>query len=206
MGLVAARSSPLFGQFRHQCYYLRNGFVLKFMSHRTRPHYLDKYSTQTLRQGLAEYYAVNPKITDPRELPPEFAKILLAHDVSHVVLACDTTMYDEIKLLPLGFWTSDFKFSDYLRTRRDPTIKPAIQIMYDDLIKQHGIVWLYGSILVVLPRMLPELIAIWLKTRDNSLWDGKAERTYYPFLDYQPLFDLPLVEIRQRFDLLPLLK
>jgi len=168
------------------------------MTRRALPRYTDKNSTQTLRQGIEEYYAVNPNVTDPRELPPEFATILLAHDVSHVVLGCDTDMYNEIKLLPLGFWTSDFKFSDYLRTNRDPTIKPAIDIMYDDLVKEHGVLWLYASILVVLPRLLPELVVMWFKTR--------GDRKYYPFLDYEPLFDLSLLEIRQEFDLLSFIK
>jgi len=168
------------------------------MSKRPRPHYMDKNSTQTLRQGLEEYYVMNPNITDPRELPAEFARILLAHDVSHVVLGCDTDMYDEIKLLPLGFWTSDFKFSNYLRTNRDPAIKPAIDIMYDDLLKEHGVLWLYASILVVLPRLLPEVVVMWFKTRGS--------RKYYPFLDYDPLLDTSLLEIRQEFDLLPFIK
>lgn len=60
------------------------------MSQCPRPRYTDTNSTQTLQQGLDEYYAVNPHVTDPRKLPPEFAKILLAHDVSHVVYGCDT--------------------------------------------------------------------------------------------------------------------
>ena len=165
------------------------------MNKRSRPKYISKHSTQTLQQGLEEYYQVNPSITDPRELSPEFARILLAHDVAHVVLGCDTDMYDEIKLLPLSFWTSDFKFDDYIRTRKDPKIKPAIDIMYHDLIKQHGIWWLYSSILFVLPRLLPEVIMIWFKTRGS--------RKYYPFLDYQSLLDRPLLEIRHDFDLLP---
>lgn len=164
------------------------------MTRHTRPKYTNKNSTQTLRQGLEEYYAVNPNVTDPRELPPAFAKILLAHDVSHIILGCDTDMYDEIKLLPLGFWTSDFKFSDYLRVNRDPIIKPAIRIMYDDLVKQHGVLWLYASIFVVLPKLLPEVVGIWFKTRGN--------RKYYPFLDYEPLLDHSLWDIRQEFDLL----
>ncbi|NER20497.1 MAG: hypothetical protein F6J96_07210 [Symploca sp. SIO1C2] len=165
------------------------------MNQRSHPHYTDKNSTQTLRQGLEEYYAVNPNITDPRKLSPEFAKILLAHDISHVVLGCETNMYDEIKLLPLGFWTSDFKFKDYISTRRDPVIRPAIDIMYDDLVKQHGLLWLYSSILFVLPRLLPEIVVIWLKTR--------SQRKYYPFLNYESLLDCSLWEIRQEFDLLP---
>ena len=160
--------------------------------------YINKHSTQTLRQGLEEYYEVNSSITDPQELPPEFAKILLAHDVSHVILGCDTHMYDEIKLLPLSFWTSDFKFGDYIRTRKDPKIKPAIDIMYNDLIEQHGVLWLYSSILSVFPRLLPEVITMWLKTR--------GARKYYPFLNYQSLLDRSLLEIRQEFNLLPLMK
>ena len=168
------------------------------MSKPSCPEYTNKHTTQTLQQGLEEYYEMNPGITDPKELPPEFAKVLLAHDVSHVILGCDTHMYDEIKLLPLSFWTSDFKFGDYIRTRKDPKIKPAIDIMYSDLIKQHGVLWLYSSILFVLPRLLPEVITIWLKTR--------SKRKYYSFFNYESLLDRSLLEIRQEFDLLPLIK
>lgn len=168
------------------------------MSKRSRPQYTSRLSTQTLQQGLEEYYEINSNITDPRKLPPEFSQILLAHDISHVVLGCDTDMYDEIKLLPLSFWTSDFKFGDYMNTRKDPKIKPAIDIMYDDLIKQHGLLWLYSSILFVLPRLLPEVLTIWLKTR--------GERKYYPFLNYKSMLNLSLRSIRQEFDLLPFIK
>ena len=168
------------------------------MSKKYCPKYTNKHSIQTLRQGLEEYYEMNPGITDPKELSLEFARILLAHDVSHVILGCDTDMYDEIKLLPLSFWTSDFKFGDYIRTRKDPKIKPAIDIMYNDLIKQHGVLWLYSSILFVLPRLLPEVIIIWLKTR--------GARKYYPFFNYEPLLDRSVLEIRQEFNLLPFIK
>jgi hypothetical protein len=168
------------------------------MKQRSRPEYTDKHSTQTLQQGLEEYYKINPSITDPRKLLPEFAQILLAHDVSHVVLGCDTDMYDEIKLLPLSFCTSDFKFGDYIRTRKDPKIRPAIDIMYDDLIRQHGLLWLYSSILFVFPRLLPEVLTIWFKTR--------GRRKYYPFLNYEFLLDCSLSEIRREFDLLPFIK
>ncbi|MEM8778582.1 MAG: hypothetical protein AAGF26_06865 [Cyanobacteria bacterium P01_G01_bin.49] len=168
------------------------------MSHHYHPQYCNKHSTQTLQQGLEEYYELNPSITNPKQLPPEFAKILLAHDISHVVLGCDTHMYDEIKILPLSFWTSDFKFNDYIYTRKDPKIRPAIDIMYDDLIRQHGVLWLYSSILFVLPRLLPEIITIWLKTRGT--------RKYYPFFDYEFLLNRSLLEIRQEFDLLAFIK
>ena len=156
--------------------------------------YLKRNSTQTLQSGLAEYYAVNSDITDPRELSADFAKILMAHDATHVILGLDTNMYDELKLLPLSFWTSDFKFKDYINVRRDPKIKPAIEIMYRDLIEQHGI-WLYISILLVLPRLIPDIARIWFQTR--------GERNFYPFFDYEFLLNRSLLEIRQEYNLLP---
>ncbi len=165
------------------------------MNKRFHPQYTNKNSSQTLQQGLEEYYQFNPDITDPRELSPEFARILIAHDVSHVILGCDTHMYDEIKLLPLSFWTSDYKFADYIRTRQDSRIRPAIDIMYNDLIKQHGKLWLYSSILFVLPRVLPEVVFIWWKTR--------GQRKYYPFLKYESLLERSLIDLRQEYDLLP---
>ncbi|GET36959.1 hypothetical protein [Microseira wollei] len=164
------------------------------MSDRLRPRYTDKNSTQTLREGLEEYYAVNSDFTHPSTQPPDFAKILLAHDASHVIYGCDTDMYDELKILPLTFWTSDFKFRDYLRERKNP----AVDVMYEDLIKHHGVLWLYSSILIVIPQLLPELISIWFKTR-------KRQR-YVPFLNFEPLLDRSLLEIRTEFEILPFIK
>jgi hypothetical protein len=79
-----------------------------------RPCYADKNSTQTLREGLEEYYALNPHVTPPSTQPSEFAKILLAHDVGHVIYGCDTGMYDELRILPLFWWTSESTMRVYL--------------------------------------------------------------------------------------------
>lgn len=159
-----------------------------------RPSYTNKNSTQTLREGLEEYYAINRDFTHPSKMPPDFAKILFAHDVSHVIFGCDTGMYDELKLLPLSWWASTNSFQDYLHQRKNP----AVDVMYDDLVKKHGILWLYSSILIVLPRLLPELANIWFKTR--------GKRQYVPFFDFEPLLDRSLLDIRQEFDLLELIR
>ena len=164
------------------------------MSDRPRPRYTDKNSTQTLREGLQEYYAVNADFTHPSTQPPDFAKILFAHDASHVIYGCDTDMYDELKILPLTFWTSDFKFRDYLRERQNP----AVDVMYDDLIKRHGVLWLYSSILIVIPQVLPELISIWFKTRQRQ--------RYVPFLNFEPLLERSLLDIRTEFEILAFIK
>jgi hypothetical protein len=179
------------------------------MNQRHRPRYTDKNSTQTLREGLEEYYAVNAdftkleettpskggvSLTHPSTLAPDFAKIMFAHDASHVIYGCDTDMYDEIKILPLTFSTSDFKFRDYLRESKNP----AVDVMYDDLIKRHGVLWLYSSILVVLPQLLPELILMWIKNRQRQ--------HFVPFLNFEPLLERSLLDIRQEYNLLPFIK
>jgi hypothetical protein len=153
-------------------------------------HYLDKTSTQTLREGLAEYYAHNPHVTPPETQPSEFAKILLAHDIVHVIYGLDTGMYDELKLLPLSWWTSECTFRTYLKMKDSP----AVDVMYADMIEEKGVLWLYGTVLKVLPALIPALIPIWFKTR-------KLQKRL-PFLEFAPLLDRSLLDIRQEFDLL----
>lgn len=164
------------------------------MNKRPRPHYTDKNSIQTLSEGLEEYYAVNSDLTHPSTQPKDFAKILFAHDASHVIYGCDTDMYDELKILPLTFWTSNFKFRDFLRENKNP----AVDVMYADLVERRGVVWLYSSILLELPRLLPELVLMWIKTRNRQ--------RFVPYLDFEPMLNRSLLEIRQEFDLLPYIK
>ena len=159
-----------------------------------RPRYTRKDSTQTLREGLDEYYALNPHLTLPATQPPEFAKILEAHDVGHVIYGCDTGMYDELKILPLFWWTSECTFQQFRQMRN----APAVDVMYDDMIREKGVLWLYGEILRVMPPLIPELVMIWFKTRDRQ--------KRLPFLDFQPLLDRSLQSIRQEYDLLPLIR
>lgn len=159
-----------------------------------RPCYADKASTQTLREGLEEYYALNPHLTPPDTQPPEFAKILLAHDVGHVIYGCDTGMHDELKILPLFWWTSECTFQQFRNMRNTS----AVDAMYDDMIRDRGVLWLYGEVLRMLPPLIPELIAIWFKTRNRQ--------KRLPFLEFYPLLDRSLLNIRHEFDLLPLFK
>jgi hypothetical protein len=159
----------------------------------SRPQYAAKNSTQTLREGLEEYYMLNPHLTSPDTQPPEFAKILRAHDAGHVIYGCDTGMYDELKILPLFWWTSECTFQQFRKMRNTP----AVDVMYDDMIREKGVLWLYGEVFKVLPRLIPKLISLWARTRDRT------QRV--PFLEYEPLLDRPLLDIRQEFELLPLI-
>jgi hypothetical protein len=156
------------------------------------PRYLDKHSTQTLREALAEYYALNPHLTPPDRQPLEFGGILAAHDVGHAIYGCDTGIYDELKLLPLFWWTSECTFGTYLKMKNSP----AVDVMYDDLVRDKGTVWLFSSIAKVLPLLIPKLIPIWFKNRQRH--------KRLPFLEFEPLLDRTLLDIRQEYDLLEL--
>ena len=161
---------------------------------KNRPNYTDKYSTQTVQEGLEEYYKINSDLTNPNTQPDDFGKILLAHDVGHVIYGCDTDMYDELKLLPLSWWTSECTFKEYLKMRKNP----AVDVMYEDFIKRHGVIWLYFSIISVLPRLLPELVSIWFKTRNR--------KNRVPFLEFESLLNRSLLDIRQELGILDLIE
>jgi hypothetical protein len=103
-------------------------------------------------------------------------------------------MYDELKILPLFWWTSECTFQRFREMRNTP----AVDVMYEDMIREKGILWLYGAIIRVLPLLIPELISIWFKTRDRS--------KLLPFLEFHHLLDRSLLDIRQEFDLLMFIK
>jgi hypothetical protein len=160
------------------------------MDNQNRPDYMSSNSIQTLREGLVEYYALNPNVTPPETQPAEFGKILHAHDVGHVIYGCDTGMFDELKILPLFWWTSECTFGTYLKMKDSP----AVDVMYADTIGEKGVLWLYGAVLRVLPTLIPTLIPIWFRTRKRQ--------KLLPFLEFEPLLDRSLLDIRQEFDLL----
>jgi len=149
---------------------------------------------QTLREGLEEYYALNPQITPPDSQPADFSEILRAHDVGHVIFGCDTGMYDELKILPLFWWTTECTFGTYLEMKDSP----AVDVMYADMIREKGKPWLFLAVLKVLPGLLPELVSIWSRTRK---WSKRL-----PFLEYEQLLDRQLSSIRAEYNILQFMK
>ena len=66
----------------------------------TRCQYQEAESSQTLREGLAEYYAANPDLFDPEALAKDerlgdLGRFFAAHDACHVLFGLDTSLGDE---------------------------------------------------------------------------------------------------------------
>jgi hypothetical protein len=52
-------------------------------------------STQTLTEGVAEYYRLNPGLVTGRGTSIEAQEFFRCHDAAHVVFGCGTTLSDE---------------------------------------------------------------------------------------------------------------
>lgn len=54
------------------------------------------HTTQTLSEGLAEYFAANPMLKREADLlSPQARQFFRSHDAVHVVYGCGTSMSDE---------------------------------------------------------------------------------------------------------------
>lgn len=53
-------------------------------------------STQTLTEGIAEYYDRNTHLSKLRGMSPEAQDFFRSHDVAHVVFGCNTTLPHEM--------------------------------------------------------------------------------------------------------------
>jgi hypothetical protein len=54
-----------------------------------------QHSPQTLAEGIAEYYQLNPSLAKGRGTSREAQEFFRCHDAAHVVFGCGTTLSDE---------------------------------------------------------------------------------------------------------------
>ena len=73
-------------------------------------------SALTLREGLAEYYRVNPGLSEPSKITdPKSASYFHCHDCTHVVFGTHTGPLDEAANDMLTLFGVEIRFRDYLR-------------------------------------------------------------------------------------------
>lgn len=71
-------------------------------------------STMTLREGLAEYYRVNPGLSDPKNIrDPKSARYFRCHDTTHVIFGTSTTDLHEGVNDMWTFFAVDIRYVDY---------------------------------------------------------------------------------------------
>ncbi len=139
-------------------------------------------TTLTLAQGLAEYYASCDGLVSGRGLSPRAREFFRCHDAAHVVFGCSTDLLDEAAVKIWSF----FGTTGGLGLLRDYRL-PEAQEIYETLeVGEIARVALRSIVLV--PRVLA---ACW---RMSERW---------PWAEFEPYLDEPLVEIRRDFAILP---
>jgi ubiquinone biosynthesis protein Coq4 len=136
-------------------------------------------STQTLAQGLQEYFAANPSLKRQDSLlTAEARQFFLSHDIVHVLYGCGTTMPDEavVKLSSL------FGTTGGLQVLRGYTNYETLDI-YTKLP-------LWQTVLALL--MAPYLIA-------RTIWRCARQTERWPWVDNQQYMEAPLAEVRSKF-------
>ena len=144
-----------------------------------RHHFEFALSTQTLAQGLAEYFEANTSLKRQEALlSPEARQFFRSHDTVHVLYGCGTSMPDEavVKLASL------FGTTGGTQVLRGYTNFETLDI-YTKLP--------LGSTLLALASA-PYLIA-------RTLWRCSRQKRRWPWVENEHYLDTPLVELRSTF-------
>lgn len=135
-------------------------------------------STQTLEEGLAEYFAANPALKRGGSLSPEAQEFFRCHDAVHVLYGCGTSMPDEaiVKLASL------FGTTGGLSALRGYLLHESLDI-YRRLPLASTVVALLSA---------PYLIS-------RTIWRCVRQRSAWPWAQHEPYMNTPLHELRARF-------
>jgi hypothetical protein len=136
-------------------------------------------STQTLAEGLAEYFAAHPELKREDQLSSAQARrFFRSHDIVHVLYGCGTSMPDEaiVKLASLFGTTGGL---DVLRGYTHHETLPIYRRLP------------VGSTLLAL------LTAPYLVVR--TIWRCSRQHRRWPWADNQQYMDCSLAELRRSF-------
>lgn len=135
-------------------------------------------TTQTLAEGVAEYYERNPTLADVRDMSPEAQEFFRCHDVAHVVFGCNTSLPHEatVKLCSVFGTTAGFAVLRGYRLHESV-----------DIYRTLGVASIAATVLesvIIVPRTVVRC----LRQRKRWPWDG--------FSDHR---DVPLGRLRAEF-------
>ena len=143
--------------------------------------YQHRDTTQTLREGLAEYYEVNPGLSNPEQIEePKAARYFHNHDCTHVVFGTHTGALDEGVNDLMTFFGVDVSvfayISGFLATEQSKEILKAYE---------------GPSAVDVSVRSLRLLPRVWRTCR--------AMKRKWPWDPPEHLYERPLVDIRAEY-------
>jgi hypothetical protein len=135
-------------------------------------------STQTLEEGLSEYYASREGLVRGRGLSPAASEFFRCHDAAHVVFGCNTTLVNELIVKVWSFFGTTGGLG-LLRAYR----LPESQEIYEHL------KWSDIAVVSVRSVVLFPLV----------LWHCVRMRKRWPWSEFDEYLVVPLAEIRRKF-------
>lgn len=152
----------------------------------TRCRYQDPASTQTLREGLAEYRAANPGLFDPEDLAGDeslgqLGPFFAAHDACHVLFGLSTSLVDESLADTWTLWGTDVRLRElwsYLRSDEQKQF-------FRTFMREVGYGKLLRGSLVAIPRML------------RVFWRARGMTRKWALHQWADHLDEPLVQLRR---------
>ena len=91
-------------------------------------------STQTLREGLEEFYSINTQFKALVEKNSPNAHIFKEHDYTHVLFGLGTSIEEESILDTYVIWGMKFNWGKIINFYKDPEYKEVI----GDIVQKHG--------------------------------------------------------------------
>ena len=147
-------------------------------------HYQDPASEQTLREGYAEYVHANPELLDPDALG-KAGRFFRAHDYVHVLFGCDTSVIHEALM---DTWTI-FGTTAGWRELTDYYKDPQQRAIIHDIVRQIGFLTFLWTLFAAAPRAF------------RVIRNTRKMTEKWPLYDHQQFLDVPLVELRRRFNI-----
>ncbi len=136
-------------------------------------------STQTLAQGLAEYFEANPMLKRGPELRTEEARqFFRSHDTVHVLYGCGTTVPDEAVVKLSSFMGTTGGFSVLRGYANYETLDIYSRLPIG------------GTAMALLAS--PYLIA-------RTLWRCARQTRRWPWVEHEQYLDTSLAELRAKF-------
>jgi adenylate kinase family enzyme len=143
------------------------------------PEYVRQDSSQTLREGLAEYRARNPGLLDAAAMEGEAAALFRQHDAAHVLFGCETTLRGETLVDTWTIFASSIGLRGYLAYLKLPQV--------NQVFAEAGI----GRVALVSARCLPDALRV--------VWRSRRVVPKWPWTEYERYLDRPLRELRDEF-------
>lgn len=135
-------------------------------------------STQTLAEGISEYYQLNPGLVVGRQTSVEAREFFRCHDAAHVVFGCGTALSDEAIV----------KISSIFGTSGGFKVLHGYQLH-----ESQQIYWKLGSIEILSTALQAFILA------PRTVFRCVRQKRRWPWNDFDRYLNVSLDDIRQEF-------